>query len=231
MNGAADPLARLAASLRASFGTVVFGMSDGIVSIFGLVFGVATSATSSAQVLLAGTTGAVAAAVSMAAGVFLDEQSEADQARVQMRSELAAIQADPETAAEAVLGPLAAAGVGEAAIAALRAELLADPNRIGAIASIHAQREEPARRQVILDATWMLVASLVAGLSPALPFLWLPIPQARSVTIAVTLVLLVVLGMARARIGERPVVATILQTVSIAAAAGVAGVFIGRLAG
>jgi hypothetical protein len=47
----------------------------------------------------------------------------------------------------------------------------------------------------------------------------------------VTLVLLVALGIARAHIGARPVLATILQTVSIAAAAGVAGVLIGRLTG
>jgi VIT1/CCC1 family predicted Fe2+/Mn2+ transporter len=206
-------------------------MSDGTVSIFGLVFGVAASATSSAQVLLAGTTGAVAAAVSMAAGVFLDEQSEADQARVRLRSELAAIDADPVSAAERVLEPLAAAGVGATAIAALRAELVAEPRRSAAIASLHALREEPPRTQVVLDAAWMLVASLCAGLAPALPFLWLPIPEARRVTMTVTLVLLVLLGLARARIGERPVASTILQTVSIAAAAGVAGVAIGRWAG
>jgi VIT1/CCC1 family predicted Fe2+/Mn2+ transporter len=82
-----------------------------------------------------------------------------------------------------------------------------------------------------MDAAWMLVASLVAGLVPALPFLWLPIPTARIVTVTVTLAMLVALGFARARIGERPVASTIAQTVSIAAAAGVAGVVIGRLAG
>jgi len=223
--------ARLGSSLRASFGTVVFGMSDGTVSIFGLVFGVATSATSSAQVLLAGATGAVAAAVSMAAGVFLDEQSEADQARVKTRRALDAIKADPQAGAAEVLAPLVAAGVSDAAIEVLREDLLAEPRRTGAIAFLHALRARPPRGQVVFDAAWMFVASLGAGLAPALPFLWMPIEQARVVTVTVTLVLLVALGIARAHIGERPVLATILQTVSIAAAAGIAGVLIGRLAG
>jgi uncharacterized protein YjbI with pentapeptide repeats len=41
-----------------SIGDIVFGMEDGTVSIFGLVFGVASSTTSSSVVLLAGATGA-----------------------------------------------------------------------------------------------------------------------------------------------------------------------------
>jgi len=55
-------------SFSASFGNVVFGMEDGTVSIFGLVFGVAASASTSRVVLLAGATGAAAAAIAMMAG-------------------------------------------------------------------------------------------------------------------------------------------------------------------
>ena len=47
---------QLKQSLVASAGDIVFGMEDGTVSIFGLVFGVAASSTSSAPVLLAGST-------------------------------------------------------------------------------------------------------------------------------------------------------------------------------
>ncbi len=50
-------------------------MEDGTVSIFGLVFGVAAAAPDSHAVFLAGGTGAVAAAVSMTAGTFLDVES------------------------------------------------------------------------------------------------------------------------------------------------------------
>ena len=64
----APPLrARIRRSFDASVGSIVFGMEDGTVSIFGLVFGVAASAPDSNAVLLAGATGAAAAAVSMMA--------------------------------------------------------------------------------------------------------------------------------------------------------------------
>ena len=45
---------RLAKSLRASAGDIVFGMEDGTVSVFGLVSGVALSANNGQAVLLAG---------------------------------------------------------------------------------------------------------------------------------------------------------------------------------
>jgi hypothetical protein len=55
----------LASRIRRSFmdsvGSIVFGMEDGTVSIFGLVFGVAAAAPDSRAVLLAGGTGAIAA--------------------------------------------------------------------------------------------------------------------------------------------------------------------------
>ena len=54
--------ARLKSSLIASSGTIVFGMEDGAVSIFGLVFGVAATTTSTVPVLIAGASGAAAAA-------------------------------------------------------------------------------------------------------------------------------------------------------------------------
>src|SRR5689334_21141348 len=61
-------LERLRNSFRNSAGTIVFGMEDGTVSIFGLIFGVAATTTETKTVLIAGATGAVAAAVSMMAG-------------------------------------------------------------------------------------------------------------------------------------------------------------------
>ena len=43
----APRLQRLIGSLKRSAGTIVFGMEDGTVSIFGLVFGVAATTSSS----------------------------------------------------------------------------------------------------------------------------------------------------------------------------------------
>jgi VIT1/CCC1 family predicted Fe2+/Mn2+ transporter len=65
-------LQRLRRSFGNSAGTIVFGMEDGTVSIFGLIFGVAATTNNPKTVLIAGASGAVAAAVSMMAGAYLD---------------------------------------------------------------------------------------------------------------------------------------------------------------
>src|SRR6266850_958349 len=86
-------------SFHASVGDVVFGMEDGTVSIFGLVFGVAASTDQSSVVLLAGGTGAIAAAVSMMAGAYLDAESECDRARVQAQKQAEALEQNAGTTA------------------------------------------------------------------------------------------------------------------------------------
>jgi vacuolar iron transporter family protein len=68
---------RLRSSFNNSVGTIVFGMEDGTVSIFGLIFGVAATTTDTKTVLIAGASGAAAAAVSMMAGAYLDARPRA----------------------------------------------------------------------------------------------------------------------------------------------------------
>src|SRR5262252_2791583 len=75
-------LERLRSSFRSSAGTIIFGMEDGTVSIFGLIFGVAATTTDTKTVLIAGATGAVAAAVSMMAGAYLDAETTRDETKV-----------------------------------------------------------------------------------------------------------------------------------------------------
>src|SRR5271170_4248073 len=88
----ASTLQYLRGSFVGSAGTIVFGMEDGTVSIFGLIFGVAATTTDSKTVLIAGASGAVAAAVSMMAGAYLDVETTRDE--VNARRALAASASD-----------------------------------------------------------------------------------------------------------------------------------------
>src|ERR1700739_5049690 len=77
---------RLRSSITNSAGTIVFGMEDGTVSIFGLIFGVAATTTSTKTVLIAGASGAAAAAVSMMAGAYLDAETTRDKAEAMRKA-------------------------------------------------------------------------------------------------------------------------------------------------
>jgi vacuolar iron transporter family protein len=75
----------------------------------------------------------------------------------------------------------------------------------------------------------MFVTDLFAAAVPVIPFALFDLATARIVSLAVTFVLLVILGIGRARIGHRRTVPTIIQTVGIATAAAVAGIAFSKL--
>ena len=219
---------RLYLSLLASAGTIVFGMMDGTVSIFGLIFGVAATTSSTAAVLVAGASGAAAAAVSMMAGAYLDVETSRDEMaanRARLQSEQALHAARDDVL---LSNRLAAAGLTPEQSARLVGAVQHDPDALkGLLLALQ------AGPQVSLNpweqALWMLLADFLSAAVPILPFVLLPIPQARLVSAAVTIALLVGLGVGRARIAKRSVARMVTETVAIGIAAALAGVAIGTL--
>jgi VIT1/CCC1 family predicted Fe2+/Mn2+ transporter len=223
-------LARVKQSFYDSVGDIVFGMEDGTVSIFGLVFGLAASVSSSSDVLLAGATGAVAAAVSMMAGTFLDLESANDEARAQAARQKAAVEQHPEAAIQNLVALMHSAGLSQQSIAAVQAEVQAAPSKVAALESaVTAQAAQATRQNPWAHALWMFSSDLLAASVPVIPFAFYPLETARIVSVIVTTVLLVLLGIGRARIGQRNVLQTVVETVGIAAAAAAAGLLIGKL--
>jgi vacuolar iron transporter family protein len=225
----ANALGRLKRSLVASSGTIVFGMEDGTVSIFGLVFGVAATTTSSAAVLVAGASGAAAAAVSMMAGAYLDAETNRDALVASRNLPAADFAQDPVAVAGLLTKQLGEAGVTPGLVTALTGAVAANPD---ACRGLLMALQGPAPEAVVppgQQALWMLLADFLSAAIPIVPFAVLPVPQARIVSAAVTIALLVLLGIGRARIGGRRVGRTVLETVSIGVAAAMAGVAIGLL--
>jgi VIT1/CCC1 family predicted Fe2+/Mn2+ transporter len=216
-------LERLRSSFRNSAGTIVFGMEDGTVSIFGLIFGVAATTTDTKTVLIAGATGAVAAAVSMMAGAYLDAETTRDETKV-IRSSLSTA-AD---SARALSNRLTKAGLTSEQSNTIAAAVQNDPVATrGLLHALQAVPETPLNP--LEQALWMLLADFLAAAVPILPFIFLPVPQARIISGAVTVALLVGLGIGRAQIAKRNAIRTVLETVSIGIAAALAGVAIGVL--
>jgi len=221
---------RIHRSFTDSAGSIVFGMEDGTVSIFGLVFGVAVAAPDAHAVLLAGATGAIAAAVSMMAGTFLDVQTANDQTAAQVAEERARYEADPEKADRDVRRRLVLAGLSGTEAATISAIISRHPaTRRKIAAAVDPGAGEAARQNAYVQSAWMFATNMFAAAVPVIPFALFHLAAARLVSLAVTFVLLVVLGLGRARIGHRPLLPTVAQTVGIATAAAVAGIAVGKL--
>ena len=221
---------RLRKSFQDSAGQIVFGMEDGTVSIFGLVFGVAASAPNAHAVLLAGATGAVAAAVSMMAGTYLDVESENDRQQAALDDRKQRLDNDPEAQLRDERDRLAGAGFAPNEIETIASILHGHPDTAVALDSAFELGIAPsARQKPAVQAAWMFVADLLAAFTPVLPFAWFSLGAARTVSLVVTLALLMVLGVGRAHFGKRPVIATTLETIAIAAGAAGAGLLVGLL--
>ena len=220
-------LARIKNSFLASAGDVVFGMEDGTVSIFGLVFGVAATTTDKAVVLIAGASGAAAAAVSMMAGTYLDVETARDEARAAARTLDAEIERDAEAVVGRVIERLRRFGLAEDKGAEIERTLRSDPTSLKSMAVAIEAPQPNDGEGPIAQSLWMLLADFLAAAIPIVPFALWPVPDARLVSAAVTLILLVGLGLGRAVVGRRGVLRTILETVSIGVAAALAGVLVG----
>lgn len=218
------------ASFTTSIGDIVFGMEDGTVSIFGLVFGVAVSSNSSKAVLLAGATGAIAAAVSMMAGSYLDVSSRRSIAQAKIAAEKSEIKQHPQEEGKEAAKWLRAAGFGDPEIQTILGVLRQHPDtmlRFQVAEELHpggAASENP-----YAHAGWMFLADLVAAFTPVIPFAFLSFSSARIASVVVTTLLLLIVGLGRGIVSHRNVVWTALETLGIAAAAAVAGVLIGKL--
>jgi vacuolar iron transporter family protein len=221
---------RVRASLVASIGDVAFGMEDGAVSVAGLVFGVAASTNDSQIVLLAGATGAIAGAVSMMAGTYLDVHSERSRAIALVERARRGIAADPAGALERVAGRLRAAGFTDAEARGVTAAFERNPGALlDYVVAFDLGVSRDAGESPWTHALWMFFADLFAASIPVIPFALFPIETARIVSLVMTGMLMAVLGIARGRIGHEPVWRTALQTMTIAGVAALAGVVIGRL--
>ncbi len=210
-------------SLVRSAGTIVFGMEDGTVSIFGLILGVAATSNSAKPVLIAGASGAIAAAVSMMAGAYLDVETTRDQANEFRRSSTS-----PTQTVATLSKHLTRTGLTPKQTEALTVAVQNNPE---ALDSLRLALEDEANIPVnpFEQALWMLLANFFAAAIPILPFVIFPLSQARIVSGALTTALLVGLGFGRAKIANRSSLRTVFETVSIGAAAALSGVGISLL--
>lgn len=221
--------ARVAASFRASLGTIVFGMADGAVSIFGLVAGVSAAGQDSHAVLIAGAAGAAAAATSMAAGAWLDATASRDVAAADIERDREAMERDPRDAVTMLRERLATQGAEPVSIEAIVALAKRDPQAWASLRRAVSPASENPPASPLAQAAWMFVADLFAATMPVLPFAFLDVGPARIVSLAVTIAMMTVLGWARSAITGSPRGRTIAQTLGVAMAAALAGLAIGSL--
>ncbi|KQM64931.1 hypothetical protein ASE75_07625 [Sphingomonas sp. Leaf17] len=208
----------------------VLGANDGIVSTASLIVGVAAAGSDRATILLTGTAGLVAGAMSMAAGEYVSVSSQADTEAADRGREEAELALDPAGEHEELAAIYRARGV-EAGLARQVAGQLMEHDALGAHLrdelGIHdAMAARPVQAALSSAASFAVGAAVplaVALLAPPTLLAWL-VP-------VVTLLLLAGLGAVGARTGGAPLGRATVRVAFWGAPALAVTFAIGRLVG
>lgn len=165
----------------------VLGANDGIVSVAGVVVGVAASGVQPQAVLAAGVAATVAGAMSMAAGEYVSVRSQADTEAADLAVERRELQDDPHSELEELAAIYRQRGL-ETALARQVAEALTAHDALGAHARDELGITDILRARPVQAALASACAFCVGAALPMLTVVLAPAEHASAATTMATLV-------------------------------------------
>jgi VIT1/CCC1 family predicted Fe2+/Mn2+ transporter len=208
----------------------ILGANDGIVSTASLIAGVAAAGASPSSILVTGTAGLVAGAMSMAAGEYVSVSSQGDAEKADIELEKRHLAADPEFELEELTLIYQERGL-DRALAEQVAVQLTDHNALDThLRDELGMTDDTAARPV--QAAAASAASFTVG--AALPLATVFLDQGESLpwtVSAASLLFLAILGALGARAGKAPMLRPVVRVTFWGAFAMAATIAIGSLLG
>ncbi|MFI7116817.1 VIT family protein [Amycolatopsis sp. NPDC049868] len=208
----------------------VLGANDGIVSVAGIVVGVAGATTDSTTIATAGIAGLVAGALSMAGGEYVSVSTQRDTERAQLRLEKRELKEMPE-AEERELAEIYEEKGLSPELAAEVARELTEKDALQA----HAEAElgiDPDNLTSPWQAAWAsLVAFTVGALLPLLSIVWTSTSARVWACAAAVVVGLALTGFISAKLGDAHVGRAIARNVGVGALTMLVTYYVGVLFG
>ncbi|WP_223496543.1 VIT1/CCC1 transporter family protein [Stenotrophomonas indicatrix] len=208
----------------------VLGANDGIVSVAGLVVGVAASGASASTILATGVAGTVAGAMSMAAGEYVSVQTQADTENADLAMEKRELHEDPHSELDELTAIYRHRGL-EPALARQVAEQLTAHDALGAHARDELGITEELRARPLQAALASAGAFTCGAALPVLTALLTPVQNVATATTASTLAGLCLTGAMAARAGGASPTRGALRVMFWGALAMAAAAAVGRLLG
>jgi vacuolar iron transporter family protein len=210
----------------------VFGVSDGLVSNVALVLGVAAAGTEARTVLLAGISGLLAGAASMAAGEYVSVKAQIELVERELHIERLSIAQEPDKETTELAAIYRSRGIDAEHAAAMASAVMSDPE---VALEVHAREELGVDPRSVGDPRGAAVASFFAfaigAFLPLIPYLVAGGLAAAVASVVVGLAATAGVGVALAVFTERSKFRTVARQVALAAAACVLTVGIGALLG
>lgn len=208
----------------------VLGANDGILSVSGLVIGVAAANSSRAALVTAGLAGLVAGALSMAVGEYISVSSQRDAEEADLRVEAEAIAENRRAEMHELAKIYEERGV-EPGVARIVADQLMAHDAIGAHARDELGISEVMVARPVQAALTSATAFILGGTIPVLTITLAPKSIRIALTAAVTVLALFGLGALGAYLGGAPRGRAALRVVTLSVIAMVVTYSIGRVVG
>lgn len=207
---------------------LVFGSLDGLLVPLGVVSGVAGGTGSTKAVIVAGIAEAFAGALSMGAGEFISGRSEAQVQQTEINKELAEIRDEPRYELREMALLLQREGVAPDDAAHIAQTLARYP---AAYQATMVEKELGLQMGVstvkVPEALTMGVSYLVGSIFPLIAYFFLPISVAFPVSLALTFVALVVVGIIKGRLASLNLLRSALEVVVVGGASAAGGYLLG----
>jgi len=208
----------------------VLGANDGLISTSSLVVGVAAAEPGRTAILLAAVAGLAAGALSMAAGEYVSVSSQADTEDADLARERGELADSPESERAELAAIYVARGI-PAELAGQVADHLTAHDALGAHARDELGIHELTRARPIQAAFASAAAFTVGAVPPVLLAALIPTGMLTWTVVAVSLLLLLLLGSVAAQMGGAPMTRGALRVAFWGAVAMGCTAAVGRLFG
>ena len=210
----------------------VFGVNDGLVSNAALILGVAGAAADSGVILLTGTAGLLAGALSMAAGEYVSVRSQREMFEYQIGLEREELEQYPDEEAAELALIYAAKGIPKVEAESLAKRLLQDPARaLDTLAREELGLNPDELGSPAKAAGASFLAFAIGAIIPLAPYVFTTGNNALGVSIGLTATALFAVGAVLSLFTGRQAVVGGLRMLGIGGLAGAATYFIGHALG
>jgi VIT1/CCC1 family predicted Fe2+/Mn2+ transporter len=210
----------------------VFGVSDGLVSNVALILGIAGATTDAAFVRVAGVSGLLAGAISMAAGEYVSVKAQNELIERELAIERRSILNNPASETAELAAIYENKGLDAENASTLASSLMADPE---VALGVHAREELGIDPEGLGDPLAVATASFGAfalgAVLPLIPWFLASGTAAAVASVLIGLVAALAVGYVLARFTERSVVKTATRQALVAAGACLATYAIGTALG
>ncbi len=207
---------------------IVFGSLDGLLVPLGVISGVAGGTASTKAVIIAGLAEAFAGALSMGAGEFISGKSEAQVQKAEVKAEIENMRANPQKELEEFVVILESEGVKHEDAVVIARHLSQNPK---AYTKTMVEKElgldiEPQTVKIAEGFT-MALSYIVASIVPLIAYFFLPVGAAFVVSLGLSFLFLVILGIVRGKLARTPILGSAFEIILVGTVSGVGGYLLG----